>query len=472
MRSVPREQIIARIQAENPWWRSGVGVPSPYADWQPRSYITRLLPLVRDRVVRRAVVLMGPRRVGKTVLIHHVIAELLSEGTSPQRLCYISVDHPLFNGVGLDDFIDLASEAAGTNLRSSDATVFFDEIQYLKQWENHVKVLVDSHSRLKVLVSGSAAAALKLKSSESGAGRMTDFLLPPLTFKEYLALRDRDDLVDQQTDAGSPRCRDLEGLNAAFIDYLNFGGYPEVLESKSIRSDVDRYIKQDIIDKVLLRDLPQLYGIEDIQELNSLFTTLAFNTAGEVSLQGLSQGAGIGKNTIKKYMEYLQAAFLIRRVSRVDQTAKRFKRERNFKVYLTNPSMRAALFAPLSPDDPEFGSLVETGIFSQWFHASFDLHYARWKGGREVDIVSLTPDQRVDWAVEVKWSDRIVDHLEELKPLIRFCRTNGIRAPLITTRTVDRVVPLDGVQLRFRPAALYAYQLGANIIASRDGRSP
>lgn len=471
MRTIPREQIIARIKAENPWWQERVGVPSPFSDWEPRAYIARLLPIIQDRSVRRAVVLMGPRRVGKTVLIHHVISELLLRENPPRRICYISVDHPLYNGVGLEDFIDLASEASGHDLRSSEGTIFFDEIQYLKQWENHVKVMVDSFPRLKIVVSGSAAAALKLKSEESGAGRMTDFLLPPLTFQEYLALRNLDDLVVPEPETGLPVSEDLASLNDAFIDYLNFGGYPEVLESKSIRSDVGRYIKQDIIDKVLLRDLPQLYGIEDIQELNSLFTTLAYNTAGEVSLQGLSTGAGIGKNTIKKYMEYLQAAFLIRKVSRIDQAAKRFQRERNFKVYLTNPSMRAALFAPLSDDDADFGSLVETGVFSQWFHASFDLHYARWKDGREVDIVALGPDQRVDWAVEVKWSDRIVDHPEELRSLVLFCRSNGIRSPLITTRSIERVVRFDGLELTFRPAALYAYQLGANIIASRGAGS-
>ena len=93
---------------------------------------------------------------------------------------------------------------------------------------------------------------------------------------------------------------------------------------------------------MLLRDLPGLYGIQDIQELNYLFTTLAYNTANEISLNELSKGSGIAKNTIKKYIEYLEAAFLIRLVHRVDRSAKRFKRANFFKIYLTNPSIRAA----------------------------------------------------------------------------------------------------------------------------------
>ena len=72
--------------------------------------------------------------------------------------------------------------------------------------------------------------------------------------------------------------KDIDILNEEFVNYLNFGGYPEAVFSETIRQDPGQYIKSDIIDKVLLRDLPSLYGISDIQELNRLFTTLAYNT--------------------------------------------------------------------------------------------------------------------------------------------------------------------------------------------------
>lgn len=174
-----------------------------------------------------------------------------------------------------------------------------------------------------------------------------------------------------------PDSSDLPELNRLFVEYLNHGGYPEAIFSQEIRDDPQRYIKRDIIDKVLLRDLPSLYGIQDIQELNYLFTTLAFNTADEVSIDELSRNSGVAKNTIKKYIEYLEAAFLIRVVHRVDKNAKRFKRANFFKVYLTNPSIRSALFSPVGPDDPAMGPLVETALFSQWFHRHIPLHYAR-----------------------------------------------------------------------------------------------
>jgi len=75
--------------------------------------------------------------------------------------------------------------------------------------------------------------------------------------------------------------------------------------------------------------------------------------------------SGVAKNTIKRYVEYLEAAFLIKVVHRIDESASRFRRARTFKVYLTNPSMRAALFAPVGADSPEVGALAETAVFSQ-----------------------------------------------------------------------------------------------------------
>ena len=89
---------------------------------------------------------------------------------------YVSVDHPLYNDLGLEALIDLYRKAADADLGQT-AYVFFDEVQYLKEWEVHLKVLVDREPSLKLIVSGSAAAALSLKSQESGAGRFTDFLL-------------------------------------------------------------------------------------------------------------------------------------------------------------------------------------------------------------------------------------------------------------------------------------------------------
>jgi len=473
MQAIPEEQILGHLRAENPWWGKKKAIPERFAHHRPRPYLDLFLPLARDRSVRRAVVLMGPRRVGKTVLIHHTVGEILETGFDARRICYVSVDHPLYLGLSLEGFLDAWARATGTDVREEGGYVFFDEIQYLKNWENHLKALVDSYPALKCVVSGSAAAALRLASTESGAGRFTEFLLPPLTFYEFLVLLGESDLVDLEsaTDASGvlrrfPETDDLAALNELFVQYMNHGGYPEALFSEAIQRDPARYIKSDIIDKVLLRDLPSLYGINDIQELNYLFTTLAFNTAGEVSLEELTRNSGVAKNTLRRYLEYLEAAFLIRRVHRVSRTGKRFQRASFFKVYLTNPSMRSALFSPLTAEDPATGALVETALFAQWFHREERIFYSRWKGG-EVDLVHLGPDLKVRWALEAKWSDRAVRRERELGNLVRLCHANHLSRAWVTTRTVRATHPIRSVLLEFLPASLYALAVGYNALAGR-----
>src|SRR5262245_49360219 len=116
---------------------------------RPRAYLDRFSQLVRrvqTRSVRRAPILMGPRRVGKTVLLFHLIQSVIDRGLRPERVCYISVEHPVYNGLGLDDLVRLGVEASGSTDRDlADRVFVFDEIQYLKDWELHLKTLVDSH---------------------------------------------------------------------------------------------------------------------------------------------------------------------------------------------------------------------------------------------------------------------------------------------------------------------------------------
>jgi len=467
MQKIPRDQILNRIRSENSWWDKTPSIPDIYSGFKPRSYLKLFYPLLVKRDPHRAVVLMGPRRVGKTVMIHHAVERLLKDGVHPLHICYFSVDHPIYTGLGLEDLIESYQESTGIDYKKVDCFVFFDEIQYLKDWEVHLKILVDRYKSIKCVVSGSAAAALRLRSIESGAGRFTNFLLPPLTFHEYLELLDKEHLIEPIEDlSGFYETTNIKQLNSSFVHYLNYGGYPEVIFSKEIQADPSRFIKSDIVDKVLLRDLPGLYGIQDIQELNYLFSTLAFNTANEVSLEELSQGSGVAKNTIKKYIEYLEAAFLIKIIHRVDRNAKRFKRANFFKVYLTNPSIRSALFTPVQEGDDFIGHLAETAIFSQWFHQDSPLHYARWKGG-EVDIVSMHTNKDISWAVEVKYSDRFYDRPYDLKSIFKFCTTNNLRSVTITTHKKSGIKLINNVELEFIPSSLYCYTVGRNLIEGK-----
>ena len=478
---IPLHEIVRSVETENPWWETQE-IPSRFDSMPRRAYFDPFYQLVRNREVNRAVILLGPRRVGKTVMTQHLVKQLLNDGIDPKHIMYVSIDTPTYTNQSLQFFVDL--QCKQLNIEDDQYRyVIFDEIQYLLEWERHLKVLVDKNPQIKFIASGSAAAALKLASNESGAGRFTEFMLPPLTFDEYLTFIDKQNLIGPiYAGVGFPEEPNIEELNKEFVNYINYGGYPEAVVSETIRMDAARYIKNDIIDKVLLRDLPQLYGITNIQELNRLFTSLAYQTGNEISLESLAQSSGISKPTITRYIEYLEAAFLIFRIKRIDDNAKTFARDRTFKIFLTNPSMRAALFSPLAESSDGFGHLVETAIFSQWFHSlgMESLHYARWKRtGKskangdhgEIDLVNLENNMQPSWVIEIKWSDNEFAREKAWQSILEFVETKkSLRAGVFTSKSLYGIKIIDGVEFRIIPAAVYCYTVGKNASSARGAK--
>lgn len=466
------KQIVGRLKIDNPWWLENC-VPDFFTRMSPRLYIKNFIPLVQETELRRALILMGPRRVGKTVMMFHTIEQLIESGVPSQNIIYISVETPIYNKIHLETLYTLACQTLKKSPTQEQMFVFFDEIQYLKDWEVALKSLVDTYRNVKFVASGSAAAELKKKSDESGAGRFTDFNLPPLTFYEYIHLKGYSNIMLPRTinwagkELQTYGTIDIQHLNELFIDYINYGGYPEVVFSEKIRENPGQFIRHDIIDKVLLRDLPSLYGINDVQELNSLFTMIAYHSGGQFSYESLSKESGVKKETLKKYINYLEAAFLIKVVRRTDDTAKHYRRETQFKIYLTNPSLRCALFQPINEQDGEIGDMVETAVFAQWIPRQSDsIRYANWRQGKqqgEVDIVGLdTGRLKPGWAVEIKWTNRYFERPGELVSLKYFMEKNNLDHAIVTTIGKEGNFNTDNINLLFIPVACYAYSVGEN----------
>jgi len=471
---IPSELAEKKLKSLNPHWGTG-RIDETVVPPKRRKYFNLFFPLASQFDVQRAVVMMGPRRVGKTVMLLQSIQAFIDLGLDPKNIVYFPLDILLTYQDRLENIIDVyfriySPENAGQRV------MLFDEIQYVRDWAVQLKGLVDTFRNTQFIVSGSAAGALKRQSLESGAGRFTDFLLPPLSFYEYLDLLDLTDICFTFDEKGAPTPRDINAANTEFINYINYGGFPEAIFNKNVREKPERYIREDIIDKVILRDLPSLYGISDTQELNRLFQYVTYQTGNEISLNELSKKLGVSKNTIGKYLEYLEAAFLIKKVYRVDDTARRFKRENYFKIYLTNPSLFAALYGLVGPDDTEMlGRLVETSIFSQLIHSA-ELtslcHYARLKkGGGEVDLVLIDPDFKVTICIEIKWRDGLFHgKTNELKHMIEFLKSNNQKSAIVTTKTELDIKQIDGIDIYFSQSCSVCLQLGKVIIEGKLNR--
>ncbi len=471
MQYLPETELRNRLAFDNPWWRDGQ-VPSRFRDWPRRVYFGGFWNLFAESSVRRAVILMGPRRVGKTVMLTQALQALIERGVDPKRLLFVSLDTPAYLGVPPDRLLQSFMDMHGHG-RDSELYVVLDEIQYFKDWEVHLKSLVDLFYHIRFAASGSAAAVLKMKGRESGAGRFTDYALPPLGFGEYLQFRG----IERQYFApNGDLTANIAALNDAFRDYIAFGGFPEPVHDARARIDIDRFLASDILERVVLGDLPELYGIGDGAELKRLLTWAAFNTGAEISYDKLAMEAGTAKNTLRKYLEFLEAAFLIVRLPRVDESAKRFRRVTHFKLYLANPTLRTALFGPIRDDDPAMGRLAETAFFAQLAQTRYfgDAYYARWDRG-EVDCVLLERGSLRAWdALEIKWSDRPATHPgETLANLADFCKRNRLGRAIVATKTASARLTMDGVDLQLAPLALWCYRLSKqHVLEGIERRHP
>jgi predicted AAA+ superfamily ATPase len=464
MESISRAQVRARIRFENSYWTARDETADLSALMKPRAYFRSFFRFVEQKSDPHALRLMGPCGVGKTVLLKQAAQRLIRQGTSPRSVCYLNISNPLYGGLRLEELLTLAWEASGLDA-PEEAFVFLDDIHYLADWETGLEALVKSFPTVKFVACSSVAPTFGSKQAASGAGPVTDFLLPPLTFYEYLDLRGTANQlvnIEDHPDRGVPRftAPHIDALNEEFVRYLNFGGYLETVLAKDSRTVPALWGHKNVLKKVLLSDLPSLYGIQDVWELSSVLATLASNTADEVSVESLSQIVGVTADRMARYLDYLEAAFLIKIVQRVDRSAAAFQPGIATKVFLTSPCLRSAFFAPLSADDPAMGSLVETAVFAQWLYwPEVRLNYL---GSCEVDLVQFDHLHKPLWGVEVKWSDRYEEDPARLGSLLRFCNEQAQCKIVVTTRTKSSTKTAGNITLDFVPASLYSFLVGYN----------
>ena len=126
---VVEKQMISRMKIDNPWWSNGT-IREDFKALAPRAYLESFYAMVSNMGVKRAFILMGPRRVGKTVMLYHSIQRFIDDGISPQNLIYLSVETPIYNNIPLEQLMHTAFKAIGKAFSLEEwYYVFFDEVQ-------------------------------------------------------------------------------------------------------------------------------------------------------------------------------------------------------------------------------------------------------------------------------------------------------------------------------------------------------
>ena len=439
------QDIFGILRRSNPWW-GGVS-PRDLPDWR-RAAFAELLTWVVDPPAHRAVLLSGARQVGKTTLLLQIVEELLRRGVSPTSITYVSLDHPLLKPAGLERLVDIRAEFQPAP--DGIEYLLLDEIQNAPDWAVWVKHQTDFNKRRRLLITGSTLP-LQTAGEESGVGRLHTIRLPTLSFAEFMRLRDDHipqlpilrSLTEPFTWSSAQRARVAEesrALAAPFHEYLLRGGFPGTANIDSL-DRAQQLLREDIVDRVLRRDMTAVFGIRRPAELEQLFLYFCRTDGGITNAGTLASHIGISEATVNSYISHLEAAHLIYRLPQL-LDGKASLRARP-KIYLADPALAGSVLLKgrsLLEDAQALGRTVEGAFFkhafTHFYRRSMGFYY--WLKARpdvEVDLVAQLTDQMVPF--EVKYTRGSI-HSDDLRGLRAFIDKYATpRAYLITQNPTD-----------------------------------
>ena len=295
-------------ERQNPQWENGFEYP-----YGKRRHIFESLR--RSSKSGHITAVYGLRRVGKSVLMKQLINDAIKGGAERRSTFYFSFDEEL------PGFWDAVREFEKYQGRKVDGKswLFFDEVQKVPDWRAKIKVLYDSTSA-RIFVSGSNSSGIR-KGGESLAGRINEFYLPELSFREFLDFRGKCGSID----SGLERALELE-----FLDYAK-RPFPETalkrgLEPKEYAGSIAR--------KIIFEDLPSVFPIDEPELLNTLFQLICKSPGMQFDYGRMASDLGRNRKTISLYMDYLCYGFLARKLLNYSPNAlsseKKLKKARSF----------------------------------------------------------------------------------------------------------------------------------------------
>ena len=342
---VSKEELVAVLAQFNPWWR---GEPISDLPSFRRAAFRELHEWMAAPPAPRAVLLSGARQIGKTTLLLQAADALLRAGVPAANILYATFDHPVLKLAGIDAVIDAWREREPR--AEGPEYLLLDEAQFIRDWGTWVKHQVDFRKDRRIAFTGSAMPLVEAD-QESGVGRWHTIRLTTLSFYEYLQikrlqlpelprLRSLRDLFDW---APADFYRTTERASAYvghFHEYLVRGGFPQTAQVDSI-THAQRLLREDIIDKVLKRDMTALFGVRRVLDLEHTFLYLCLHDGGLLDMVDLCANLEVKRPTAQHFIELLEATHLIYRLP-PHGYGKDVLRAR-FKIYLADAAIDSFL---------------------------------------------------------------------------------------------------------------------------------
>lgn len=477
---ISKSEIIPLLSKFNPWWKNE-GI-SDLPIWR-RAAFNELLMWVVNPPANRAVMLSGARQVGKTTLLLQTIDQLIKEGVRPTNILYATFDHPIFKIAGLQLILEAWRELEPKN--DGIEYLFLDEAQVVKDFGTWVKHQVDFSKNRRIVFTGSAMSLADID-QESGVGRWHTMRISTLSFYEYLQIKNikipiipeinsLSELFKYSSSEFFAISNASQALIGHFHEYLVRGGFPQTALVENI-SQAQRLLREDIIDKVLKRDMTALFGIRRIFELEQMFIYLCLHDGGIQDINSLSNNLGVNRATVQNYINLLESTHLLYRLPPYG-LGKEVLRAR-YKLYMVDPAIAPAILMKgkaILEDPTALGKTVETAVCGHLFsHSRFtQSKFSYWKDSndKEVDLIYEAPEYILPF--EVKYVGKKTD-IRDIQGLVNFGRLKSIFNCFVLTKEHQDVgLILDShytttSQFMRIPTQIFCYWLGKSEISQKN----
>lgn len=367
--------LVEGLRLWNPQWTSGKPAPDVRRFPLPRRGFRYLYERIHEPPYE---MIAGPRQVGKTTLLGHLIGRLLDDGHPAEHVVYVPLDAPPIVAQldeGLQGLLSVYEQAIlGTAIVNADLPVYLllDELHTLPNWSSELKGLYDRYSsHARVVATGSSSAALLNPPTADLPGRAVMHHLYPLKFSEFVEMlmpggfeRDgpvmkaaraaRDSLAEadpSSPDTTSATARALEALyrlchphrveiQAAFEQYLVRGGYPQAAGTNEERERIRFH--ETTIDTMMAKDLGAAAKVRKPRQFRAFLAQLAISHAGKFVASNFSDRLGLDKETPAHWKEAAEDVFLVRQLPALNRS-RAIVFNKADKCYIQDPGIRAYL---------------------------------------------------------------------------------------------------------------------------------
>ena len=326
---------------------------------------------------KEAIVIYGARQAGKTTLLKYLIEHNLKH--AKENVFYFDLE--------LANLLELCNEGAeavykyllekGAN-EKKQICLIIDEIQYLNNPSNFIKIIHDHFPKIKLIVSGSSSFEIKKKFKDSLVGRVLCFELQPLSFEEFLEFKNKKYNLSENNSKTTNN-----ELIALAKEYMKYGGYPRIVLEESEQKK--QTLLSQIINTYIKKDIRDIGNIRNISGFNKLLEILAAQSGQLLNVSKLSNTLDMNRETVQEYLDLLENTFIIKRITPFHKNI-RSELSKNPKIFLSDTGMMHLLWLKEFPKII-LGNVFETFVFLELMKAGAKINFWRTTNKQEIDFI-------------------------------------------------------------------------------------